>query len=238
MDVLGDVVSRSRRDALAEALAVRHVPSGRRVDYRRFCTTAWKVGNFLRNEGVRSGMDVVVAATPLPASVLSWYGAGLLGATVAFGPDGLHDRTKALVAPADGLDDYEAGPRTRRVAVGAEHPDPAVAYFERDVWSENPTEPPDPVAPDDALLRADGETYTHAEVLDAARTVTDTYGVTAGTEVVVRGPLTHPGVVVAGLVAPLVGGGTLVVPDGETVGDVAVGAGPEKQVVDPDDVFG
>jgi hypothetical protein len=183
-------------------------------------------------------MDVTVAADPISASVLTFYGAGLLGATVVFGSDGLHDRTKALVAPADSLDDYDAGPRTRQVAVGTEHPDPAVAYFERDVWSENPTEPPDPIAPDDALLRADGQTYTHAEVLDAARAVVEEFGLESGTRVVVRGPLTHPGVVAAGLVAPLVGAGVVVVPDAETVGDVAVGAGPEKRVVDPDAVFG
>lgn len=237
MEVLGDVVSRARRDELSAVPAFRHAPTDRRIDYRRFCTTAWKVGNFLRNEGVRSGMDVVVAADPAPESILSFYGAGLLGATVDFDPDGVHERTKALVAPADRLVDYGAGPRTRQIAYGGEHPDPAVAYFERDVWSENPTEPPDSVASDEPILRADGRTYSHGAVLGAAREVVDACGIDAGTAVVVRGPLTHPGTVAAGVVAPLVAGGVVVVPDDETVGEVAVGDGPESQGVDPDDVF-
>lgn len=236
MDVLGDVVSRSRRDELADATALRHGPAGRRLDYRRFCTTAWKVGNFLRNEGVRSGMGVVVAPDPVPETILTLYGAGLLGATVALGGV-VEDRTKALVAPADSLDDYGAGPRTRKVAYGDQHPDPAVAYFERDVWSENPTEPPDRIAPGDALLRADGRTYSHGEVLDAARTAVDEHDIHSGTEVVVRGPLTHAGVVAAGLVAPLVAEATVVVPDADAIGDVCVGDGPEPRAIDPDDVL-
>jgi hypothetical protein len=236
MNVLGDVVSRSRRDELAEALAVRYAPRGRRIDYRRFCTTAWKTGNFLRNEGVRAGMAVTVAADPVPEALLTFYGAGLLGATVTFGSE-VTDRTKALVAPTDHLDDYGAGPRTRQIAYGDEHPNPAVAYFERDVWSENPTEPPDPLGPEDDLLSAVGRTYTHGAVLEAAHAVVDEYEIGTETEVVVRGPLAHPGVVVAGVVAPLLAGGVLVVPDVDTVGDVAVGDGPEALAVDPDDVL-
>jgi hypothetical protein len=180
-------------------------------------------------------MDVTVAADPTFPTVTTLYGVGLLGATVDFGS--VHERTKALVAPASRLDDYGAGPRTRQVAYGEEHPNPAVAYFERDVWSENPTEPPDYVAADDALLRVDGRTYTHHELLTAARQVVDDYGLDATSEVVVRGPLSHPGVVAAGLVAPLVAGGVVVVPDEYTTGDLGVGAGPDPQTVAPDDVL-
>ncbi|WP_255196869.1 hypothetical protein [Halorarius litoreus] len=235
MDVLGDVVSRARRDELADAVAFRHAPTGRHVDYRRFCTTAWKVGNFLRNEGVRGGMDVTVAAEPTTETVWTLYGAGLLGATVDFGA--VHDRTKALVAPADRLDDYGAGPRTRQIAYGAEHANPAVAYFERDVWSENPTEPPDRIAPEGSLLRVADRTYSHGAILTAARGVVDRYDLDDTSAVVVREPLAHPGVVAAGFVAPLVAGGTVVVPDAETVGDLAIGDGPEPRTIAPDDVF-
>ncbi|WP_255150593.1 hypothetical protein [Halorarius halobius] len=235
MDVLGDVLARERRDALGDAPALRHDPTGRRMDYRRFATTAWKAGNFLRNEGVRGGMGVTVAPDLAPPAILSLWGAGLLGAIVSF--DGVDEGTTALVAPADALDGYGAGPGTRQVAYGEQHPDPAVAYFERDVWSENPTAPPDRVAPDESLLRVDDRTHRHGDVLDAAREVVDRYGLGGDSEVVVRAPLADPGVVAGGLVAPLLAGGTVVVPDDESRGDVAVGEGPEPRAVDPAEVL-
>lgn len=220
MDVLGDVVSRTRRDSLSDRPALRHDPAGRRVDYRRFCTSAWKAGNFLRNEGVRAGARVVVEPDPAPAVLAAVYGAGLLGATVAFGPDGLTDDARALVAPADRLDAYAAGPRTRRIAYGERHPDPAAAHFERDVWSENPTAPPDAVARDDGLLVAGGRTHSHGEVLSVARAVVEEYGLDGASEVVAAGDLARPGVFAAGFVAPLAAGGTVVVPDGGRSGPV------------------
>jgi hypothetical protein len=230
---LGDAVSRDRR---SDAPALR-TGAGRAYDYRRFCTTAWKTGNLLRNEGVRSGMAVAVADDPAPEAVLGFYGAALLGATVGFGPGALGDRTKALVVPTADLDGYDPGPRTRRVAYGAEPDDPSVAYFERDVWSENPTEPPDRVAPDDALLRTPGATYTHGEVLDAARSVADGWGLDTGDEVAVRSSFTRPGVVAAGLVAPVLAGAVVLLPGEDGRGDYAVGGGGPEPAVDPADVL-
>ena len=236
--VLGDVVSRDRRSG---ATALR--AAGREYDYRRFCTTAWKTGNLLRNEGVRSGMTVAVADDPAPEAVLACYGAALLGATVGFGPDALDDRTKALVVPTADLGGYDAGPRTRRVGYGEEPGDPSVAYFERDVWSENPTEPPDRVDPEDPLLRVGGGTRTHGEVLGAARTVADDWGLEPGDAVAVRASFAHPGTVAAGLVAPVLAGAVVRLPDGEGAGggsaaDYAVGGSGPEPTVDPDDVLG
>ena len=232
--VLGDVVSRDRR---SDALALR--AAGREYDYRRFCTTAWKTGNLLRNEGVRSGMAVAVADDPAPGAVLAFYGAALLGAAVGFGPDALGDRTKALVAPTTALDDFGAGPRTRRVGYGSEPADPSVAYFERDVWSENPTEPPDRVDADDAVLRTPDSTFTHGEVLDAARRTGEEWGLGPGEAVAVRAPFAHPGTVAAGLLAPLLAGAVVLLPgDGESEGDYAVGEGGPESSVDPGSVLG
>lgn len=240
MDVLGDVLARDRRDDLGDALALRHDPTGAHIDYRRFCTIAWKTGNFLRNEGVRGGMPVVVDGDPAPPALLSVCGAGLLGATVDVGGP-VDAETRALVAPTATLDGYDAGPRTRRIAYGDEHPDPSVAMFERDVWSENPTEPPDSVRPDDPLLRTSAGTLTHGEALAIASGVVDAHHLDADSAVVVRGPLTDPGVAVAGLLAALLVGGTIVVPvDGaaaEPAGDVAVGEGPEPRQVPLEDVL-
>lgn len=227
---LTDVLARDRR---SPDPALVHAPTGRSYDYRRALTTAWKVALFLRNEGVRGGMAVAVADDDTPEAVLSFLGAGLLGATVSFSPERLDD-AKALVAPTDRLDEFDAGPGTRLVGYGAEPADPSVAYFERDVWSENPTLPPDRPAPDDPLLAAAGETYGHGDLVGSALSVAEAHEFGPDTEVVVRARLTRPGVVVAGVLAPLVAGAVSVVPDEETVGDVAVGDGPEPVVVDPD----
>lgn len=230
--VLGDAVGRDRR---SDAPALR--AGGREYDYRRFCTTAWKTGNLLRNEGVRSGMAVAVADDPAPEAVLAFYGAALLGGVVGFGPGALGDRTRALVVPTADLGAYDAGARTRGVAYGTEPADPGVAYFERDVWSENPTEPPDRVEPGDPLLRTPDREWTHGEVLDAARAVADEWGLEPGDEVAVRGPFAHPGTVAAGLVAPVLAGAVVLLPDGDGTGDYAVGEGEPEPDLDPDDVL-
>lgn len=224
------------RDRRSPDSALVHAPTSRSYDYRRALTTAWKVALFLRNEGVRGGMTVTVAADDAPEAVLSFLGAGLLGATVSFSSDGLDDAA-ALVAPTERLGEFEAEPGTRLVGYGSEPADPSVAYFERDVWSENPTIPPDRPAPGDPLLAADGTVYSHGELLKAATAVAETHGLAPATEVIVRAPVTRPGVLVAGVLAPVVAGAVSVVPDQETVGDVAVGDGPEPAVVDPDTIL-
>lgn len=243
MQVLGEAVARDRR---SDAPALRHAPSGRASDYRRFCTTAWKVGNFLRNEGVRRGATVLVADDPEPEPVVTLYGAALLGATVSFvggetaDPVAARDidaQPRALVAPTDRLGAFDVGPRTRPIAYGSEPASPGVAYFERDVWSENPTMPPDAVAAEDSLLRTRGGTSTHGDVMGAAHEVVERYGLGTDDSVAVRGSFAEPGVVVAGLIAPVVAGATVLFPDGET-GDAGVGIdGAEPTEIDPDRVM-
>ncbi|MFC7226197.1 hypothetical protein N0B31_02180 [Salinirubellus salinus] len=235
MDVLGDLVVRDRR---SDDSALRAADTGREYDYRRFCTTTWKAGNYLRLLGVRTDARVAVADDPTPEAVLSAYGAALLGGVVRFGP--AHDTeldARVLVTPTAELDDYTVGPSTKRVGYGTEPEDPDVGYFERDVWSENPTEPPDRVEPDGGLLDAD-RTYSHAEVLDAARRVAARWDLEPGDEVAVRASFTHPGTVTAGLVAPILAGAAILLPGDAGEGDYAVGdGGPERERVDPADVF-
>lgn len=226
MDVLGDTIDRQRRTS---DTALRAPAVGRVYDYRRFCTSAWKVGNFLRHLGVRSGAGVTIADDPIPEPVLTFYGAALLGGVVRFGPgESIDDDTRALVVPVGDLGEYDAGPSTKRIAYGGQPDDPTVSYFERDVWSENPTEPPDHVTPSDPLLTTSEATYSHGDVLGAATEVADDHGIVSDTSVAVRGSFTAPGVVAAGLVAPIVAGGTVVVgPEAE--GDLVVG-GPNSDI--------
>jgi hypothetical protein len=233
MDVLGDLVGRERR---SDVPALRHAPTGRAYDYRRFCTTAWKVGNLLRNEGVRGGATVGIAARPTPEPVLTLFGVALLGATARLDPPGDAEGLKALLVPTDRVGEYEVEPGTRVVAHGAEPDDPALSSFERDVWSENPTEPPDAVAPDDEMLAVDDGTRTHRNLLAAARSVVDEWSLTAADAGAVRSSLAQSGTVAAGVVAPLLAGGTVLLPDEETTGDLAVATGeaPEPSVAPAD----
>jgi len=220
MDVLGDTIARDRRSD-RPALSVPAV--GRSYDYRRFCTSAWKVGNFLRHLGVREGVGVAVADDPTAEPVLTFYGAASLGAVVRFDPPRtIESDTRALVVPAAEIDGYEVGPATKRVAYRDPPTDPSVSYFERDVWSENPTEPPTHVDAGEPLLSAGGVSYSHGEVLNAARSVVEEHALGSTSVVAVRGSFADPTVVVAGLVAPILAGAALSVGP-ETDGTLIVG---------------
>lgn len=218
MDVLGDAIGRDRRSS---ATALRAPAVGRNYDYRRFCTNSWKVGNFLRHHGVRGGAGVGIADDPLPEPVLTLYGAALLGAVVRFAP--AEDASpRALVVPESEVDRHDPEPGTKIIAYGNRHENPSVAYFERDIWSENPTQPPDPVGPADPFIVTDERTYTHKEIIAAAERVIDDVELGSDAKVAVHGSFSNPGVVAAGLVAPIVAGGAIVLGP-EPTGDLVVG---------------
>ena len=88
---------------------------------------------------------------------------------------------------------------------------------------------PTPRAERDDVPQATGDAgstaYTHREVLSAAARVVDAAGLDADTSVGLRAPLTDPRTVVAGVVAPLSVGGTVVLPDGKSDADVTVDGG-------------
>ncbi len=215
--VLGDLLARDRR---TDAPALRAAAIGRQYDYRRLCTTAWKVGNLLRHFGVRAGSPVAVAGDERPEPILALLGAALLGGTVCVGsatPD-----ARVLVAPTADLDRYTLSPGSQRIGYGDRPDDPSVAFFERDVWSENPTEPPGDVGSETPAIRADETTYTHGELLRSARSVVDRWELTTESVVAVRAPLERPETIVAGVVAPLVARATVLLPDGERAGEYAV----------------
>jgi len=238
METVDDLVARDRR---SEATALTIV-GGATYDYHRFCTTAWKTGNFLRHQGVRDGVAVAVADDGASQPLLSFFGTALLGGVTRFDDAptlGDADATdvQAVVLPAADADAAAVPPGTNRVGYGSEPSDPAVAHFERDVWSENPSFPPvdrDPSAP--VLSTADA-TFTHGDLLSAAERVVDEYDLTADDRVAVRASLAHSGTVIAGVVAPLLAGGAVVLPGAEASGTVSVttGSAPEDRVIDPCD---
>jgi len=83
-----------------------------------------------------------------------------------------------------------------------------------DVWSENPIEPPETVDADQDVLRsASGETWTHAELLSVAAGVAADHEMDGETTVSLTAPLTEPGALVAGILAPMAVGATIVVPE-------------------------
>jgi len=217
---LGDAVARERR---TPGLALRARASGRTYSYRDLITTSYQAGNVLRHLGVRPGDEVRVASECVPEPVLSFYGAAQLGAVTRFGADG-DAPPRVAVAPAAREREVDLPPGHSLAVYGDPPDDPSVTHWETEVWSENPAVHPVAVDGGDPLFAAADRTYTHAETLEAAATVVDDAGIGPGTEVVLRGPPTDPAVVVAGIVAPILAGATIVLPDGSD--DDAPGGAP------------
>jgi len=219
MTVLGDLVGRDRRSG---RVALRIAARDREVSYRDFCTTAWKASHALSHQGVHEGSRVALAPDPEPQIIETLFGAALLGARVTFDVDasgrvvmGHVDREAAL---ADS---------TRKVLVYGGAPDAATTtHWEGVVWSENPSMPPGERSPDDPVLLHEGSALTHRDLLDRAERVVDDAGLDAETAVALRASLADPRAVVAGVIAPLLAGGTVVLPGDEAAADVAVSGDP------------
>lgn len=235
-ETLRELLARERR---SERAACRVGADTRSYDYDNFLTTAWQAGNYLTHLGVREGVAVGVADDPIPEALLAALGTGLLGATAWFDPPDGAD-LRAVVAPPGEIGAHDADPGLQRVAYGGGTNDPAIERFEEGVWSENPTMPPERPDPGTPVLTDGSRRFSQRELLEAAAGLTDpgdptdTDGIEADGEVVLRAPLSDPRAVV-GVFATLLVGATLVFPGGGgVVGDVAIGAGPEPAVIDPD----
>lgn len=229
METIGELVARDRRSRdLALRAAVGATPE---YDYYQFCTTAQKTGNFLRHFGVGSGKTVAVATGPGGAPLLALFGAARLGARTRFDPPRSVD-ARVLIAPAEAIDAYDLPAGRRRIAYGGEPSDPSVERFASGVWSENPACPilPEVTAESTALVDGD-RSYAHAALLDAAARVADRLD--SDDEVAIRAALSRPETIVAGVLAPLSVGATIVRPNGEERGTVAVtdGDAPEPRSI-------
>ncbi|WP_152040900.1 AMP-binding protein [Salinigranum salinum] len=244
MDVLGDLVARDRRSGRP---AFTDAGTDRSISYRDFCTTAYKAGNVLRYLGVREEATVGVVGPIGPQPLWAFYGAAQLGAVTWFTGDTavdedlLESEPRVVVLPVSHEESVDPGPSTKVAVYGGAPARPTTLHWEKELWSENPAVHPTDVDSADPFLSTGEETYTHGEALESARAVVERVGLDADTRVVVRGSLSDPRVVVAGLVAPILAGGTVVAPmDGPPAGDVAVvdaGNAPENRVCRADDVL-
>lgn len=238
METLVDLVARSRR---SDAPALRAPAVDQFFDYQRLCTTTWKTANFLHARGVRERSTVGIGGDPCGEPVLSFLAAGLLGARAYVSPPPDVD-ARAVVAHVEAIDDYDLEAGTQRVAFGGEPSDADVYYFERDVWSENPTIPPEAEARSaiNVALVHGGGAFTHGELLDVAADVGERLSLTSDTEVAVRAPLADPRALAGGVLAALAAGGTVVFPEEGTVADAAVCApetnAPESRTVGVRDI--
>ncbi len=219
METLAAVLARCRdREGTVLDAPERRTP----YSYQEFAVNAWKAGNLLRHYGARRESHVALVVGPkAPDSgdpvgrlggavdpLVALFGAATVGATVDLTPTS-PVTARALVAPDAWLGRYDVDPGCSLLAYGGPPDRADVAHFERERWSENPTEPPDTVDPDDPVLGVDGREYTHATLLDAATSLVEEYGLGPGDVVAVDAPLTSAGAVTAGVLAPTVAGGTI-----------------------------
>jgi hypothetical protein len=235
MDVIGDIVARERR---SEAVALRTESRAGSYSYEKICTNAWKAGNLLTHYGVRSGATVGVDANPVtPSPIVAILGTTLLGANVRLAHATDAD-IAAHVVHADAVTTVDARPGTQILAYGDVPEESGVAHFEREAWSENPVRPPEQVDPSTVAVVAEDGSWSHETLLDATMRIVDDYDLDSDDSVALRTGLASPGALVAGVLAPLsVGATVLLGRDREGTVAVTTGEAPESVAIDPETVL-
>lgn len=238
----------------------------REYDGGRFLETVYKTGNYLRFGGVHQGAVVEIVPVTAPETIFTILGTTLLEGRMTFASVGIEDRpaggepagreTSAartdvagrvdtgvtdgptvLVGPTATIENAPIPAGCTAIGYGESPTDPAIAYFEREVWSENPVFPETDPNPNLPLLGSGGGTTDFATILDRASAVGEE--LSPRDRVAVRAPIHMIGTIAAGLFAPLVSHASIVLPDGTETGTVAVSTGtaPEERVIDPASVF-
>ncbi|CCC40766.1 acyl-CoA synthetase family protein [Haloquadratum walsbyi] len=239
--IIGDIMDRNRRNG---TIALRADAADRYYTYRDFITTSYKSGNVIRYLGGRSGDEMLLVPDPLPEPVLAFYGAAQLGIATRFDKTvqlnhSTEELPRVVLAPSTQEEAYELPPGHNLAVYGDSPTETETTHWETEVWSENPAIHPTSVAPSDIALNADKQTYTHEELITAAVRVVDRVNITPGADVVVRESLMNPHVVVAGLIAPLLAGATIVFPDETTTGEIGVSTDtvPEPKQIDLNSIW-
>lgn len=236
METVPELLARDRRGDRPALVT----PGGRERSAHELLTNAYRAGNTLRHLGVREGVEVGIAPEAGLHPVLGSLGAAQLGAVTRFDPEAAAAaEARALLVPAADESAVDPGPATKLAVFGGEPASSSTMHWEKQLWSENPAFPVTGITPETPLLVGGNDRASHGDSLAAAAEVADAYGIGPGTRVVVRAPLSEPGAVVAGLLAPLLREGVTVFPEppGGTEPDcdvaVAFGDAPESAVVDP-----
>lgn len=228
METLVDLVARDRR---SDRPAL-YTPD-REMDYRRFCTTAWKASNYLRHLGVGDARGVAVLPDHSPPPLLTFFGAALLDTPTRFvddtadlpaAIDAVDARAVLVPAEDEGTVDPPAG--TTLTVHGGDPSAATTEKWEEGVWSENPAFVPSTATPASTALSTVDGPVSHGELLSAGERLASDLGLDADETVHLRGSLVDPRVV-AGVVAALSVGGAVRLDDEAEPGDVTVGAGGE-----------
>ena len=223
MDVVGDVLARERR---SRDLAIV-TPDGRERTYHDLITNAYKAANVLRYLGAREGATVAVHPDPGFHPTLAFLGAAGLGASVRFDPAaGLDAGDRVVLVPTAEESTADPAPGTNLAVFGGPPARPETTHWEQELWSENPGMVPSTVEPADPVVSGPGSPISHQRLLALADAATRTAAIDADTRVVVRAPITDHRALAAGVVAPLVTGGTVVL-------DRALGAESDPLADDP-----
>ncbi|MFB6113005.1 MAG: hypothetical protein ABEJ58_02740 [Halodesulfurarchaeum sp.] len=219
-------------DAIGGTETPALVHGSRRYSGERFRRMSYKTGNLLRHRGVHEGSVVSVLDVDAPETVFTIMGAGLLGATVHVGTDPMEE-AGVVVGPTSSLPSAELPPGATPIGFGTAPSDPSWVFFERQAWSENPSFP-DTDSRADVPFLSNEVTLTQRTVVDTASSVSASFD--RETVLAVRDSFSNPGTVVSGVVAPLQADATILLPDGETTGTVAVASDscPEPERLDPD----
>ena len=223
MDVVGDLLARDRR---SRDLAIV-TPDGRERTYHDLITNAYKAANVLRYLGAREGATVAVHPDPGFHPTLAFLGAAGLGASVRFDPAaGLDAGDRVVLVPTAEESTADPAPGTNLAVFGGPPARPETTHWEQELWSENPGMVPSTVEPADTVVSGPGSPISHQRLLALADAATRTAAIDADTRVVVRAPITDHRALAAGVVAPLVTGGTVVL-------DRALGAESDPIADDP-----
>lgn len=143
--------------------------------------------------------------------VLAVLGGTLVGTRVTLTPETpVGADTVVRPAGAGWRERYPAQPGCAVLAYGGPPEPSSVEHFEAALWSENPVEPPESVGQETPAVGIGGETHSHGDLLDSAAAAVDRHSLDRESRVLLAGDLRDPGVLVAGVLAPLSVGATVV----------------------------
>ena len=215
MDVVGDVLARDRR---SRDLAIV-TPDERERTYHDLITNAYKAANVLRYLGAREGATVAVHPDPGFHPMVAFLGAAGLGAPVRFDTQaGIDAGDRVVLVPTDDEPTADPAPGTNLAVFGGPPTRPETTHWEQELWSENPGMVPSTVTPTDPIVCGPDGPVSHRRLLALADAATEAAGIDADTRVVVRASVTDPRALAAGVVAPLVAGGAVVLIDDPSAG--------------------